>query len=649
VNNTTDCITNPPLFVDAANGDYHLRSGSPCIDSGANSWVTTTTDMDGNPRIINHIVDMGAYEFQQLLPPFFFAQPASQTTHFGGAVSLTAVIGGTPPVSCQWQFNNAPITGATNLSLTLDGVQLGEEGDYTLVMSNEFGSITSSVVVVTATNTVAPGIASQPASQTASPGGTSTFSVAASGTGPFSYCWQFDGTNIADISGGTITTVAGNGIQGFSGDGGWATNAGMFGAAAVAVDAKGQIFIADSGNNRIRKVDVNGIMATFAGNGSNAYSGDGGTATNAGLYSPQGVAADNSGNLFIADFDHNCIRKVDTNGIITTLAGNGTWGYSGDGGPAVNSMLRGPTGLSVDAVGNLFIVDTYNYMIRKIATNGIITRVAGNGTSGYSGDGAAAINASLTLPSGVAVDNSGNVFIADVSGQRVRKVATNGIITTVVGTGIAGFSGDGGPATNALLNDVCSVVVDAPGVLLIADAGNYRVRQIKNGIITTIAGTGAYGNSGDGGPAINASFTGVGALATDAAGDLLFVEGANAGTIREVRTQQSLVLTGLTATNAGNYDVIVTSPYGSMTSSVVTLTVAWPAPVLQALTLANGVVSLTWSSVAGQSYQVQYTPSLTPPNWQYLSPAATATGPAMTATDPAAATAQRFYRVVLLP
>src|SRR5208282_1432049 len=263
-----------------------------------------------------------------------------------------------------------------------------------------------------------------------------TFTTSVAGTGPFSYQWQLNGTNLPPN--GIITTVAGNGTAGYSGDGGAATNAKLYWPSGVAVDATGNLFIADYVNNRVREVGANGIITTVAGGGSNGL-GDGGAATNAELYYPAGVAVDATGSLFIADEGSQRIRKVGSNGIITTVAGNGTQGYSGDGGAATNAELYLPTGVAVDASGNLFIVDSGNNVIRKVGTNGIIATVAGNGTGGYSGDGGAATTAELSFPKGVAVDATGNLFIADYYNNRIRKVVNLAIPGPTLALNDVGF------------------------------------------------------------------------------------------------------------------------------------------------------------------------------------------------------------------
>ena len=252
----------------------------------------------------------------------------------------------------------------------------------------------SAALAIGATILSAQTITIQPTNQTVMAGTTVTLSVAVSGDGPFTYQWLFNGTNLPN---GIITTVAGNGSGGYSGDGGAATNASLYYPEGAAFDAAGNLFVADFFNNRIRKITTNGIITTVAGNGSPGYSGDGVPATNA-TVRPAGVALDANGNLFIADWNNNRIRKVDTNGIITTIAGNGSPGYSGDGGPATSASLAYVEGVTVDSAGNLFIADTVNNRIRRVDTNGIITTVAGKGPAvygSYSGDGGAATNAGL--------------------------------------------------------------------------------------------------------------------------------------------------------------------------------------------------------------------------------------------------------------
>jgi hypothetical protein len=299
---------------------------------------------------------------------------------------------------------------------------------------------------------------------------------------------------------GIITTVAGNGLFGSSGDGGPATAARLGFNWGAAVDAAGNIYIADQSNLKVRKVNTSGIISTFAGNGSPGYSGDNGPATAATMKNPIGIAVDNTGSVFIGDPDNFCIRKVGTDGIITTCAGNGIYGYSGDGGPATNASLSTVWGLATDAAGNLYLCDGPNNRVRKVTPAGIITTVAGiGGVGGYSGDNGQATAAELNLPLGVFATSTGVLLISDCKNHRLRRVNTDGVITTVAGTGIAGYNGDGMPATTARLNEPIGVVVDTSNNIYVADLVNERIRKI-NVVLSFVAGEyehiGACQNSG---------------------------------------------------------------------------------------------------------------------------------------------------------
>jgi len=325
---------------------------------------------------------------------------------------------------------------------------------------------------------------------------------------------------------GTLSLVAGNGIFGFSGDGGLATAASLNFPHTVAVDGSGNLFIADGGNGRIRRVDVaTGIITTVAGGGCCSL-GDGGPATSA-LVSPWGVAVDSSSNLFIAEGSR--IRRVDhATGIITTVAGNGTFGFSGDGGPATSAQINFPRGIAVDGFDNLLIADTNNNHVRRVdAASGVIATVAGNGTASFGGDGGLATSASLNSPWAVASDTSGNILIADYGNSRLRIVAVNtGIITTVAGGGCCSL-GDGGLATNASLSGVVGIAIDSVGNRLITDTFHNRIRQVDAAtqIITTVAGGGPAG--GDNGPSVAASLAVPAGVAVNSSGDLFLTETYN--------------------------------------------------------------------------------------------------------------------------
>jgi len=319
-----------------------------------------------------------------------------------------------------------------------------------------------------------------------------------------------------------VETVAGNGETGYAGDGGPATEAKLSYPYHVAVDAQGNLYITEYYNHRIRKVDADGIITTFAGTGVAGWTGDGGPAIEARLRYPWASAADNEGNLYISDFDNCCIRKVDTHGVITTIANQGACGYWGDGGPAVSAGIRDPMGIAVDGEKNIFFAD--GDRIRKIDTAGIITTIAGTGGEDFSGDGGPALQATFYWPFGLAVDNEGNVYVSDTFNKRVRKIDTSGIINTVAGSGKWDYSGDGGPATQAGLSETYGIAVDPSGNIYVSEY-NFRIRKINtDGIITTFAGNGDDVSSGDGGPAVLASFSEPLGIAVDRAGNLYIAD-----------------------------------------------------------------------------------------------------------------------------
>ncbi len=299
-----------------------------------------------------------------------------------------------------------------------------------------------------------------------------------------------------------IITMAGTGVRGYSGDGGPADQARLHYPKNIAFDSDGSLYIADSGNHRIRRIAPDGIITTVTGRSGGGDLGDGGPADQARLWSPNGIALDSDGGLYIADSQNHRIRHIASDGIITTVAGTGTSGYSGDGGFADQASLRNPMGVALGSDGSLYIADSMNNRIRRIAPDGIITTVAGTGTSGYSGDGGFADQAEFYTPQGIAFDSDGSLYITDVNNNRIRRVTPDGIITTVAGTGRIGYSGDGGSADQAMLSQPRDIALSTDGSFYIAGYNNQRIRRVApDGIITTVAGTGTSGYSGDGGSA----------------------------------------------------------------------------------------------------------------------------------------------------
>lgn len=371
---------------------------------------------------------------------------------------------------------------------------------------------------------------------------------------------------------GTITTIAGTGTASYSGDQGQATAATLDGPFGVSVDASGRVLVADTGNSVVRRIDTTGVITTIAGTGTLGDSGDGGPATSADLAFPVVALDDGAGGVLVLDSLGQRVRRVDPTGTIRTIAGDGTRGYGGDGGPATNAQLQNPQGLAISPAG-IVIADTSNERVRLVDTGGNIVTIAGNGTFGVGGDGGFATAATLQNPFDCAVDAIGRIYIADVFDQRIRRVDLDGTITTIAGTGLAGFSGDGGPATSAQLNEPDGVAIDAQGRVYIADSVNDRIRMVDTagtittvagdgnrttldhphgvavdpmgrlviadtynhrirrldapGTLTTIAGTGAFGFSGDGGPATSATMSTPYYVAADSMGRALISDLTN--------------------------------------------------------------------------------------------------------------------------
>jgi len=422
-----------------------------------------------------------------------------------------------------------------------------------------------------------------------------------------------------------IYLLAGTGTQSFSGDSGPAIDAGLGFPIGEAIDAAGNLYFADLLNQRIRRIDaVTGIITTVAGNGTVGYSGDNGPAVNAELNYPYGVASDQAGNLYIADTENGRIRRVDAaTGIITTMAGNGNLVFSG-GGQAISTAIGGPERTALDSAGNLYISDILDMRILKVeAATGIVTSVAGNGTETYSGDGGPATDAGLCGPEGIALDSAGNIYISDTGNNRIRKVtAATGIITTVAGigpssengiAGIGGFSGDGGPATSAELDWPFDVALDAAGGLFIADAANLRIRWVDatTGIITTVAGDGIPGIGGFGEPATDAPFEDPLGVLVDSKGSV-YIADSEAGMVLIVgpKPQYSGVIPTTTALTSS----LNTLGFGQSVTLTASVTAASGTTPTGTVIFLNGTASLGTATLNSSGIA---TLTLTPPVGAY--------------------------------
>ncbi|MBP6821781.1 MAG: hypothetical protein KA368_09565 [Acidobacteria bacterium] len=414
----------------------------------------------------------------------------------------------------------------------------------------------------------------------------------------------------------SLLTVAGTGTNGFTGDGGQAISANISRPFRMTFDAAGNLYFADLNNNRVRRVATNGVITTIAGNGTAGFSGDNGPAISAQLNSPLGVALDKSGNLLIADAGNNRIRRVNlgTN-VITTAAGTGDTGFNGDGGPATSARISAPENVFVDKDNNIFIADFGNQRIRKVAANGAtISTVAGTGTSGFSGDGGQATAANLSSPTDVVVDNAGNIFICAAGNNRIRKVTTDGVINTIAGNGNTAFNGDGILATAAALSSPQSIALDSAGNVYIVDRGNSRIRKVtvSNDSISTLAG-GNAGLSPDGSTTTSARLNAPTGIALDAAGNVFFSDRDNFR-IRRIANATGgdtagpsvvfnappptipnpIALSG-TATDPGGITVVRWSNNRGG-SGTATGTTAWSIPTISLLPGENIITVTAWDS-----------------------------------------------------
>jgi sugar lactone lactonase YvrE len=323
-----------------------------------------------------------------------------------------------------------------------------------------------------------------------------------------------------------ITTVAGFDSVGYNGDNILAIDAKLDAPVGVAIDGAGNFYIADTYNNRIRKVDTAGVITTIAGNNSSGYNGDGIPATAAEIYRPAGIICDHLGNICFVDAFNNRVRKIDAAGIITTIAGNGIAGYNGDNISADTAQVNDPHYVAIDNNGNIYISDFTNHRIRKINTTGTITTIAGTGVAGYNGDHGPATAAEINGPYGIALDDTGNIYFADALANVVRKIDTSGTITTFAGTGSTIYNGDNQRADSATLDNPIGIAIDVTNNIYVSDAYHTRIRKISStsGIITTIAGDGTGGFSGDNGLATNAEINVPASIAISIDGSLYFAD-----------------------------------------------------------------------------------------------------------------------------
>ncbi len=428
-----------------------------------------------------------------------------------------------------------------------------------------------------------------------------------------------------------INTIAGS-SAGFGGDGGPATASRLYNPYSICKDNAGNTYIADDQNNRVRKINASGFISTFAGNGIAGFGGDGGAATAAQLH-PTAIAADISGNIYISDLNNSRIRKVNTAGVITTIAGNGIVGSSGDGGPATAATINEVWGLMTDSSGNVYLSDWRENRIRKINPSGTISTIAGNGSSISSGDGGPATAAGIYGPTHMSRDLSGNIYVAENSGNRVRKISPSGIITTCAGTGVSGISGIGGPATAAQLNAPRGVLADNVGNVYIAC--NNLVEKVDNdGIITIFAGSGSSGFSGDGGPATAAKFAMLSDIIVNDSGSFLVCDWAN-NRIRKIDNStyvgpilgSASVCIGATATLTNSV------PGGVWTSSDVTIaTVGSASGIVSGITTGSVTIKYQLTNFCGTTF-TKKTITVNPAPAAIIGPTSLCTGSTATFFD----------------
>ncbi|MGE3948104.1 MAG: HYR domain-containing protein [Blastocatellales bacterium] len=532
--NNTATLTLNPGFTDAGVYTVTVNANDGDVTDSKN-FVVTVIDVNRPPQVTAAAI----------------GSPLEATSAAGRQVGLsgTATDPDGDPVSYKW-FNGAvQIAAGATATVTLP---IGTHSITLMANDTRGGSSTSDAQVVVIQDTTPPAITNVPASITTAatsleganvsfalptatdlvdgnvtvtpskasgslfPVGTTTVTFTAKDSRNNTATASFNVTVTPYFGGGSgaylITTHAGNGIYGFSGNLGPAINASFKQIVALGRDRDGNLLIVDQQNRNVRYIDAQGTINPLAGNSAQGNTGDAGLAIYATFGSPAGVAADSKGNIYISDSAFHRIRRIATDGKIYHFAGSSTGlsGSLGDGGQATAARFNRPTGLVVDAQDNLYVADSGNNRVRRIdPSTGVITNYAGNGGQGYGGDGVGATLTSLNNPTGLAFDAAGNLYIADRNNHRVRKVeGSTGIISTLAGTGTIGSGGDNGAASAAQLNLPSEVTTNAQGSIFISDTNNHRVRQVNQaGQITTVAGTGISGYSGDGGPSTDAQIT----------------------------------------------------------------------------------------------------------------------------------------------
>lgn len=555
-------------FADYANNRVRKISNSGVITSVAGNGLTCCYSADGGNAVLASIYAPTAVAVDAN-GTIYIAATNNQRIHkvdLNGAISTLAGNG-----TAGYGGDNGPATSA--MLYFPSGVHVDGAGNIYIADNNNHRvrKVNSAGVIGTVAGTGVSGYSGDGAAATA-----------AKLNNPYAVTTDnYDNLVILDRynsrirmidSSGIISTIAGNGTAGFFGEGVSATTASLLSPKGVVLDTSGNLYIADQNNHRVRKVDTNGVITTFAGDGSFGYSGDGGPASQAKLFGPYGVAADAGGNLCVADNMNSRIRKIDSTGMISTLAGTGIYGYSGDYGPATSANLSYVFHVAVNATENVFIADRDNHRIRKTDSSGIITTIAGTGVAGYSGDGGSAVSAQINAPFGIVLDAAGNIYFSETGNQRIRKIDTAGMITTIAGTGTAAYSGDGSAAIEASIKNPSGIALDTEGNLYFADSGNQRIRKIDtSGIISTVAGNGTYGFSGDNGPATSASLYNPSDVFVDTAGNILIADSSN-NRIRKViaaipPTGSVVINSGAEYTNTASVVLTLscTSHYGTCT------------------------------------------------------------------------------------